>query len=368
MSQRVPSCDVDDNINNINIPNPLIIPDSNFIPNEVPMLGCKKGHTPSTWDKPRESGGTLESIVNQRLATNCYNFFTTEALVPCFSKQPQVAESKSQGACKTGSSARVVSALHQNESGAAARVPTSREFSSSRDLSGGGSDTCHVDLSAAFNSFSASMGSPENTTSSAKHCTANDDRDSISLLRSLSEAQNEDYKTRGVGRYSESNKRIKASAVHNQSERRRRDKINKKMMALQKLVPNSSKTDKASMLDEVIQYMKQLQAQVEMMNWMNMYSSMMLPTITMQHQLKMSMMMAQMCIGMGMNKDMGMNIHNNINMNTNFPTISPLLHPTPFMPMASCGIDRLQGAPEKSVNMDAYSRMAALYHQLYHPS
>ncbi|KAI4365870.1 hypothetical protein MLD38_021816 [Melastoma candidum] len=56
------------------------------------------------------------------------------------------------------------------------------------------------------------------------------------------------------------------TTTHNLSERRRRDRINEKMKALQKMVPNSSKTDKVSMLDEVIVYMKQLQAQVEMMN------------------------------------------------------------------------------------------------------
>ncbi|CAN0896052.1 Transcription factor UNE10 [Linum grandiflorum] len=61
-------------------------------------------------------------------------------------------------------------------------------------------------------------------------------------------------------------RRSRASDVHNQSERRRRDRINQKMKALQKLVPNANKTDKASMLDEVIDYLRQLRAQVEMMN------------------------------------------------------------------------------------------------------
>uniref|UniRef100_K7K3M7 BHLH domain-containing protein n=3 Tax=Glycine subgen. Soja TaxID=1462606 RepID=K7K3M7_SOYBN len=172
-----------------------------------------------------------------------------------------------------------------------------------------------------------------------------------------------------VERSSGSNKRIKAnSVVHNQSERRRRDKINQRMKELQKLVPNSSKTDKASMLDEVIQYMKQLQAQVQMMNWMKMYTTMMLP-ITMQQQqqqLKMSMMMAQMGMGMGMG--MGMNKDMVMNMNSmNIPGIPPMLPFPPFMPMVSCG-DQLQGTPEKSVTMDAYSKMASLYdQQLFHP-
>ncbi|XP_022921401.1 transcription factor PIF7-like isoform X1 [Cucurbita moschata] len=50
-----------------------------------------------------------------------------------------------------------------------------------------------------------------------------------------------------------------------QSERRRRDRINQKLKDLQKLVPNRSKTDRASLLDDTIQYLKQLKAQVQFM-------------------------------------------------------------------------------------------------------
>ncbi|KAF7140165.1 hypothetical protein RHSIM_Rhsim06G0052600 [Rhododendron simsii] len=60
-----------------------------------------------------------------------------------------------------------------------------------------------------------------------------------------------------------SSKRTRAAEVHNLSEKRRRSRINEKMKALQKLIPNSNKTDKASMLDEVIEYLKQLQLQVQ---------------------------------------------------------------------------------------------------------
>lgn len=70
-------------------------------------------------------------------------------------------------------------------------------------------------------------------------------------------------------------KRTRAAEVHNMSEKRRRSKINEKMKALQKLIPNSNKTDKASMLDEAIEYLKQLQLQVQMLtmrNGINLYS------------------------------------------------------------------------------------------------
>lgn len=66
-----------------------------------------------------------------------------------------------------------------------------------------------------------------------------------------------------------STKRARAAEVHNMSEKRRRSRINEKMKALQKLIPNSNKTDKASMLDEAIEYLKQLQLQVQMLSMRN---------------------------------------------------------------------------------------------------
>ncbi|KAG7036275.1 Transcription factor PIF1 [Cucurbita argyrosperma subsp. argyrosperma] len=65
------------------------------------------------------------------------------------------------------------------------------------------------------------------------------------------------------GRGSTSTKRYRASDVHNLSERRRRDRINEKMKALQELIPRCNKADKASMLDEAIEYLKSLQFQVQ---------------------------------------------------------------------------------------------------------
>ncbi|XP_073147188.1 uncharacterized protein [Henckelia pumila] len=66
-----------------------------------------------------------------------------------------------------------------------------------------------------------------------------------------------------------SSKRSRAAEVHNLSEKRRRSRINEKMKALQNLIPNSNKTDKASMLDEAIEYLKQLQLQVQMLTVRN---------------------------------------------------------------------------------------------------
>ncbi|KAH6785226.1 hypothetical protein C2S51_037681 [Perilla frutescens var. frutescens] len=77
------------------------------------------------------------------------------------------------------------------------------------------------------------------------------------------------------------NRRSRVAEVHNQSERRRRDRINEKMKALQELIPHANKADKASMLDEAIEYMKSLQLQIQLM-WMGRgMAPMMLPG--MQH-------------------------------------------------------------------------------------
>ncbi|KAF7134995.1 hypothetical protein RHSIM_Rhsim08G0099600 [Rhododendron simsii] len=64
-------------------------------------------------------------------------------------------------------------------------------------------------------------------------------------------------------------KRGRAAEFHNLSEKRRRSRINEKMKALQNLIPNSNKTDKASMLDDAIEYLKQLQLQVQMLTMRN---------------------------------------------------------------------------------------------------
>ncbi|TKY55700.1 Transcription factor SPATULA [Spatholobus suberectus] len=54
----------------------------------------------------------------------------------------------------------------------------------------------------------------------------------------------------------------RAVKVHNLSKKWRKSRINKKLKALQNLISNSNKTNKASMLDEAIEYLKQLQLQV----------------------------------------------------------------------------------------------------------
>ncbi|KAJ4849390.1 hypothetical protein Tsubulata_033758 [Turnera subulata] len=77
------------------------------------------------------------------------------------------------------------------------------------------------------------------------------------------DAEFESAEPKKQGRGSTSTKRSRAAEVHNLSERRRRDRINEKMRALQELIPRCNKSDKASMLDEAIEYLKSLQLQVQ---------------------------------------------------------------------------------------------------------
>lgn len=61
-------------------------------------------------------------------------------------------------------------------------------------------------------------------------------------------------------------RRGQATDPHSIAERLRREKIAERMKNLQELVPNFNKTDKASMLDEIIDYVKFLQLQVKVLS------------------------------------------------------------------------------------------------------
>ncbi|WCJ35887.1 basic helix-loop-helix (bHLH) DNA-binding superfamily protein [Euphorbia peplus] len=171
-------------------------------------------------------------------------------------------------------------------------------------------------------------------------------------------------RVRGCGS-SRSSRRSRAASVHNQSERRRRDRINEKMKALQKLVPNAiSKRDKASMLDEVIHYLKQLQSQLQLMtNARHNVNMMSFGIMNMQHQHPLHIQMSLLARSMGMGMGFGImspptNINPNTNTNANTSTTTSFLPPPFFIPS-------LQPQPTHSqaMNMEAYNKMAQLYLQ-----
>ncbi|XP_076931245.1 transcription factor PIF3-like [Bidens hawaiensis] len=159
-------------------------------------------------------------------------------------------------------------------------------------------------------------------------------------------------KTARASRSGSGSKRSRAAEVHNLSERRRRDRINEKMRALQELIPNCNKVDKASMLDEAIEYLKTLQLQVQIMS---MGAGLCMPPMMFQtgmQQMHPPHFSPMGNIGMGMNYGMGMGMNYGIGMEMNggphmfpfsstqgsrhaVPSPSVYGHPSQGMPMLS---------------------------------
>ncbi|XP_066333096.1 transcription factor UNE12-like [Miscanthus floridulus] len=61
-------------------------------------------------------------------------------------------------------------------------------------------------------------------------------------------------------------RRGQATDPHSIAERLRRERIAERMRALQELVPNTNKTDRAAMLDEILDYVKFLRLQVKVLS------------------------------------------------------------------------------------------------------
>ncbi|XP_074304225.1 transcription factor PIF3-like isoform X2 [Silene latifolia] len=124
-----------------------------------------------------------------------------------------------------------------------------------------------------------------------------------------SEEVEESVGAKNIAHARASSKRSRAAEVHNLSERRRRDRINEKMRALQELIPNCNKVDKASMLDEAIEYLKTLQLQVQMMSMgagLCMQPMMLPPGMQPIHSAQMPHF-SPVGLGMGMGMGFGMN-------------------------------------------------------------
>ncbi|CAK9868084.1 unnamed protein product [Sphagnum jensenii] len=120
------------------------------------------------------------------------------------------------------------------------------------------------------------------------------------------EDQSADFKKPPEGRASTS-KRTRTAEVHNRSERCRRDRINEKMKALQMVIPNCNKTDKASLLAEAVEYIKMLQLQLQMVSSTGKSIPPMVMPSGMQHlQMQAPETMDMSSLGMGMAMRMGM--------------------------------------------------------------
>ncbi|KAG6607474.1 transcription factor PIF7-like [Cucurbita moschata] len=331
-----------------------------------------------TWSRANE---TLESVVNQA---------NLQTQGPNLIHQGEPLVHTGRTLTPTGANGKWVE--RGNQEPPARKKTRSTSDYAGKNVSTSNNNTMQVDLGdhSVCGSASAAFCRDNDTTlmtwasfDSRSMKTKSIDEDSACHVESENQEEEQDVK-RGASR-SHSARRSRAAAIHNQSERRRRDRINEKMKALQKLVPNASKTDKASMLDEVIEYLKQLQAQVQFMSVRSM-QQMMMP-IGMQQQLQMSLL-ARM--GMGVGLGMGMGMLDMSGMARPAPqSLPPLIHPnsvpaTPpafvpphfLMPPAIPRQDPTQPKPAsndsvdpfcaflaQTMNMDIYNKMAAFYRQ-----
>ncbi|XP_061354053.1 transcription factor PIL1-like isoform X2 [Gastrolobium bilobum] len=110
-----------------------------------------------------------------------------------------------------------------------------------------------------------SLGASSNTNiSSRKH--DHDTDDSIYLSDDYNDEEPEDVGKEKHARKGTRVKRSRNAENHNLHERKRRDKINKKMCILKELIPNCNKMDKASILDDAIEYIKTLKLQLKIMS------------------------------------------------------------------------------------------------------
>lgn len=177
-----------------------------------------------------------------------------------------------------------------------------------------------------------------------KHCDLDDSE-------CPSEEQDVEEESVGVkkqvpGRVGTGSKRSRAAEVHNLSERRRRDRINEKMRALQELIPNCNKVDKASMLDEAIEYLKTLQLQVQIMSMgAGFYMPPMMYPLGMQHMHAANMAhFPPVGIGMGMGVGYGMGMPDINGGSSCYPMVQvPAMHGAHFPGTSVSGPSALQG-------------------------
>ncbi|XP_071731563.1 transcription factor PIF7 [Rutidosis leptorrhynchoides] len=341
----------------------------------VPMLG-DYGVAEITWENGQpamhglgRTNETLESIVHQ--ATTCYN----------------KSQNQEIGLQKNQLSPRMHNIISSNIASSSAKVGenTSQSYLKKRPRSSMiVHDQCvnnlgNTSLQEDNVSNSQTINSKDNDTTmmtwpsfdSPNQSFKSQKTDDDSACQYGSENQEEECRTESETVRSYSGRRTRAAAIHNQSERRRRERINQKMKALQKLVPylliRCNFTDKASMLDEVIDYLKNLQAQVQLMKNMQFQPQQMMMPIPLQlqqqqqqqqQQFQMSMLAHRMGMGffqMGMPGIMSP------------PAQHPFMVPQTMINPGHVGAtsQTIHNRPNlaQHMNMDIYNNMAAFYRQ-----
>lgn len=116
---------------------------------------------------------------------------------------------------------------------------------------------CDASIKAIFNGFTGSLGQTPSQPQQLHHSQT----ENAGVSAAVSPPS-----TAGQPRQRVRARRGQATDPHSIAERLRRERIAERMKALQELVPNANRTDKASMLDEIIDYVKFLQIQVKVLS------------------------------------------------------------------------------------------------------
>ncbi|KAM7480071.1 hypothetical protein LguiA_028284 [Lonicera macranthoides] len=349
-----------------------------------------KGTPTSTWCRPGDDS-TLESIVHQATAPSHKLLINNNHHQITHKKLANISSTAASSSGKWTDTSG-----YQQINPSEARKRMRSESNQCGKKSSKIQEEC-VDLSACA-SASATFSQDNDMTMmtwpsfesprSSKNPITATDEDHPAFRRSSEKVDDEEWKNNKETIRSHSTRRSRAAAIHNQSERKRRDKINQKMKALQKLVPNASKTDKASMLDEVIEYLKQLQAQVQMMNLVRNMPQMMMMPLGMQQQQQHLLLQMSMLARMGMGSNVPpQSLPHFVHPNPT-TTTTPTFMPSPFMvpPLIQKHL-ALQSNPNQAAsnpfndpycaflaqsmnNIDMYNKMAAIYKtsESSHPS
>lgn len=349
-------------------------------PPSVPMLS-DYGVAEITWENGQptmhglgRANETLESIVHQ--ATTCYNQ----------SQNQEIGLQQSQSLRRSRNlSSNVASSSGKWGDGAGQSYLKKRPRSSAifqdqcvRNLGTASLQEDNISNGATNNSkhndtTMMTWPSFDSPNQSLKSKNTDDD----SACQYGSENQEEECRNENETVRSHSSRRSRAAAIHNQTERRRRERINQKMKALQKLVPNANKTDKASMLDEVIDYLKKLQAQVQLMKNMPIPPPQMMIQLQQQQQQQQQQLQMSMLARMGMGFSLQMGMPGVMPPPSHHPFMVPqtmispahvgatsqAIHTRPSTNTTVPFSDPHNAFLAQHMNMDMYNNMAAFYRQ-----
>ncbi|KAL8502514.1 hypothetical protein ACS0TY_021594 [Phlomoides rotata] len=118
-------------------------------------------------------------------------------------------------------------------------------------------------IKALFNAFTGSLGQTSNQSQHFHHPQQSQNFGAAPAMSQPAASGSTGGGSAGQPKQRVRAKRGQATDPHSIAERLRRERIAERMKALQELVPNGNKTDKASMLDEIIDYVKFLRLQVK---------------------------------------------------------------------------------------------------------